>query len=191
MMAAGVIISSTPTRLAKYLMALPSLKFFDSVLRAKPGTGHAPHPNRSLERSLAFSASLSRSRAGACVCSDARRGRGGGGPLRDRAVERLGVGLRRLVEAGEFSHELHGGSVDFILGRGRFEIEQRLDVTAHFFFSFTRPTPRGFVPAALTSGTTTESKTCITAHFGIEWAQRLSPRRRPVPAKQASAPCPM
>src|SRR6202049_2282013 len=75
MMAAGVIISSTPTRLAKYLMALPSLKFFDSVLRAKPGTGHAPHPNRSLERSLAFSASISRSRAGACVCSDVSRRR--------------------------------------------------------------------------------------------------------------------
>src|SRR4051812_43553475 len=29
------------------------------------------HPNRSFERSLAFSASISRSRAGACVCSDA------------------------------------------------------------------------------------------------------------------------
>src|SRR5215510_16276112 len=48
--------------------------------------------------------------------------------LLDRTVERRLIGLRRLVEAGEFSHELQRGGVDLVLGRGRLEIEQCLDV---------------------------------------------------------------
>src|SRR5665811_2191865 len=58
-----------------------------------------------------------------------------------RAVKGWRVGLRRLVEAGELAHELQRGGVDFILGRGRFEIEQRLDVPAHWFFLLDRPGP--------------------------------------------------
>src|ERR1700730_11605715 len=50
-------------------------EIFRQRFTRKPGTGHAPYPNLSRERSLAFSASISRSRAGACVCSDARRRR--------------------------------------------------------------------------------------------------------------------
>src|SRR5271165_7067928 len=52
--------------------------------------------------------------------------------LLDRAVECRFIGLRRLVETGELSHELQRGGVDLILGRRRLEIEQRLDVAAHY-----------------------------------------------------------
>src|SRR6478736_7898618 len=84
---------------------------------------------------------------------------GGGGHLRDRAVERLGIGLRRLVEAGQFSPELQRGGLDFVLGRGRLEIEQRLDVAAHLF-SPRPPGPR--VPLrGPTQGRSIKGKTYI------------------------------
>src|SRR6266705_1730245 len=50
----------------------------------------------------------------------------------DRAVEGGLIGLRRPAETGQLSHELQRGSADLVLGRGRLEIEQRLDVAAHF-----------------------------------------------------------
>src|SRR5260370_40298154 len=50
------------------------------------------------------------------------------GDFLDRTIERRLVGLRRLVEAGQLAHELQRGGLDFILGRRRLEIEQRLDV---------------------------------------------------------------
>src|SRR6185312_7477952 len=53
------------------------------------------------------------------------------GHFGNRAVERLGVGLRRRIEAGEFSHELQRGSMDFGVRGRRIEIEQGLDVAAH------------------------------------------------------------
>ena len=56
---------------------------------------------------------------------------GGVGDLLDRKLERRGVRLRRLVEAGELAHELQRGGVDLVLRRGWLEIEQRLDVAAH------------------------------------------------------------
>src|SRR5271169_6024543 len=52
--------------------------------------------------------------------------------LLDRAVERHFVGLRRLVETGKLSHELQRRGLDLMLGRRRLEIEQRLDVAAHY-----------------------------------------------------------
>src|ERR1700733_8385433 len=53
------------------------------------------------------------------------------GHLGDRAVERLGIGLRRRVEAGQFAHELQCRGMDLGMGRRRLKIEQRLDVAAH------------------------------------------------------------
>ena len=50
----------------------------------------------------------------------------------DRAVEGGLVGLRRPAETGQLSHELQRRSADLVLCRGRLEIEQRLDVAAHF-----------------------------------------------------------
>jgi hypothetical protein len=50
-----------------------------------------------------------------------------------RAIEGFGIGSRRPAEAGEFSDELQRRGADFIVGRRRFEIEQRLDVAAHCF----------------------------------------------------------
>src|SRR5207245_2157868 len=50
----------------------------------------------------------------------------------DRAVEGGLIGLRRPAEAGQLSHELQRRSADLVLGRGRLEIKQRLDVAAHF-----------------------------------------------------------
>src|SRR6185312_8824 len=50
----------------------------------------------------------------------------------DRAVEGGLIGLRRPAETGQLSHELQRRSADLVLCRGRLEIEQRLDVAAHF-----------------------------------------------------------
>src|SRR5258707_15858613 len=110
---------------------------------------------------------------------------GGGGYLRYRAVECLGIGLRRLVEAGQFSHELQRGGVDFVLGRGRLEIEQRLDVAAHLF-SPRPPVPR--VPLrGQTQGRSTEGKTYIADLFWHRMGAPFTPLL-PVSAKQASSP---
>src|SRR2546422_9223100 len=46
-------------------------------------------------------------------------------------IERRLVGPRRLVEARELSHELERGSPDLLVGRGRVEVKQSLDVSAH------------------------------------------------------------
>src|SRR3954453_10299165 len=51
--------------------------------------------------------------------------------LRHRTVESRLVGLRRLVEAGQFANELERAGVDLILRRLRLEVEQSLDVAAH------------------------------------------------------------
>ena len=53
------------------------------------------------------------------------------GNFRDRAIECLGIGLRRRVEPGKLAHELQRGGVDFGPRCRRLEIEQRLDVAAH------------------------------------------------------------
>src|SRR5260370_40607662 len=105
---------------------------------------------------------------------------GGGSYLRYRAVERLGVGLRRLLEAGQFSHELHRGGVDFVLGRGRLEIEQRLDVAAHLLSP--RPPVPGFRSAVRPKDDPLKARPTSRTYFGIEWALL------PVSAKQASSP---
>src|SRR6185437_14425163 len=52
------------------------------------------------------------------------------------AVERLGVGLRRRIEAGKLAHELQRGRMDFGVGCRRIEIEQGLDVAAHISLLF-------------------------------------------------------
>src|SRR5258705_7904759 len=110
---------------------------------------------------------------------------GGGGYLRYRAVECLGVGLRRLVEAGQFSHELQRGGLDFVLGRGRLEIEQSLDVAAHLF-SPRPPSPR--VPLrGQTQGRSIEGKTYIADLFWHRMGAPFTPLL-PVSAKQASSP---
>src|SRR5712675_1361248 len=104
------------------------------------------------------------------------------GDLRDRAVERRLVGLRRLVEAGQFSHELQRGGLDFVLGRGRLEIEQSLDVAAHLF-SPRPPGPR--VPLrGQTQGRSTEGKTYIADLFWHRMGAPFTPLL-PVSAKQA------
>src|SRR5258705_10891597 len=46
-----------------------------AAVRAHREMNHVVHPNRSLDRSFAFSASISRSRAGAWVCSEISRRR--------------------------------------------------------------------------------------------------------------------
>src|SRR5262245_6406360 len=56
--------------------------------------------------------------------------------LIDGALERRGVRLRRLVEAGHLAHKLQRGGADFVLGCRWLEIEQRLYVAAHGICSF-------------------------------------------------------
>src|SRR5258705_12388680 len=70
----------------------------------------------------------------------------------NRAVERLGVGLRRRIEAGEVSHELQRGSMDLgVRGRG-IEIEQELDVTAHISLSSAPIVDQGRTASAKSDG---------------------------------------
>jgi hypothetical protein len=74
--------------------------------------------------------------------------------FRHRAIECRGVGLRRPGEAGEFAYELQRRCLDFVLGRRRFEIEQRLDVAAHLSSpsSERRPVRLGFPENPRTNG---------------------------------------
>src|ERR1700682_1877983 len=53
------------------------------------------------------------------------------GDFGNGAVERFGIGLRRRIEPGKLAHELQRRGMDFSWRRRRFEIEQRLDITAH------------------------------------------------------------
>jgi hypothetical protein len=52
------------------------------------------------------------------------------GHFRYRAVERLGVGLRRRIEAGQLADELQRGRTDFGVGR------RRLEMLRHMISSF-------------------------------------------------------
>src|SRR5262249_27873393 len=56
---------------------------------------------------------------------------GGGGLFVDRTVERRLVRLRGAGEPAQLADELQRRGADFILARGRLEIEQRADVSAH------------------------------------------------------------
>ena len=49
----------------------------------------------------------------------------------DGAVERLGVGLRRLAGATDLADVLERGVTDLFVGRGRLEVVERADVAAH------------------------------------------------------------
>src|SRR5579864_6297760 len=51
--------------------------------------------------------------------------------LVDRAREGLLVRLRRLREPADLPHVLLGRGAHFVLGRGRFEVVERMDVPAH------------------------------------------------------------
>ena len=89
------------------------------------------YANRSFARARAFIASTSRSRGGPVVSSDSRRRRAAVRNLVHRAAERRLVGLGRVREAAQLAHELQGRCVDLVVRRGRLEIEQRPDVSAH------------------------------------------------------------
>src|SRR5258708_28116964 len=143
----------------------------------------SPEPQlRSLPSLLGFDLAVARRRM---RMQRGQQAVGGGSYLSHRAVERLGIGLRRLVETGQFSHELHRGGVDFVLGRGRLEIEQRLDVAAHLF-SPRPPVPR--VPLrGQTQGRSIEGKTYIADLFWHRMGAPFTPLL-PVSAKQASSP---
>src|SRR5262245_34060016 len=52
-----------------------------------------------------------------------------------RAVESRVVGLGGLREPAQLTHELERRGADFVFGRGRLEVEQRADVTAHSLVS--------------------------------------------------------
>src|SRR5260370_15227141 len=130
----------------------------------------SPEPQlRPLPRLLGLDLAVARRRMG---MQRGQKAAGGGGYLSHRAVECLGVGLRRLVETGQFSHELQRGGLDFVLGRGRLEIEQSLDVAAHLF-SPRPPDPR--VPLRRPKDDPSKARPTSRTYFGIESALR-SPR---------------
>ena len=51
--------------------------------------------------------------------------------LIDGRQEQAFVGLRRLVEAANFSHKLQRSRSNLFVGNGRIEVEKRLDIPAH------------------------------------------------------------
>ncbi len=51
--------------------------------------------------------------------------------LIDGSNERSFIRFRRLVEPGDFSHELEGGRAHLFGGDGRIKIEKRFDIPAH------------------------------------------------------------
>src|SRR5260221_7761079 len=143
----------------------------------------SPEPQlRSLPSLLGFDLAVARRRMG---MQRGQKAPGGSGYLSHRAVKCLGVGLRRLVEAGQFSHELQRGGLDFVLGRGPLEIEQRLDVAAHLFSP--RPTGPRVPLRGQTQGRSTEGKTYIADLFSHRMGAPFTPLL-PVSAKQASSP---
>ena len=56
---------------------------------------------------------------------------GDGGNLVDGCEERAFVGLRRLIQAADFSDELERGCSNLLRSDWRIEIEERLDIPAH------------------------------------------------------------
>ena len=82
-------------------------------------------------RARRFSASTSRFFGGALVSSASSSRARGGGDLLDGAVERLGVGLRRLRVAADLADVLKRGRLDLLVGGGRLEVVERADVAAH------------------------------------------------------------
>ncbi len=113
----------------------PGAQFLLERLRSRLGAQEStplaePRP-RAL---LAFSASTSRSRGAALVCSVASRRRALSRNFGNGAVERLGVCLRRRIEAGKLAHELQRGSMDFGV-RGRGSKLNRVLMLRHIIFS--------------------------------------------------------
>src|ERR1700720_2631252 len=150
------------------------------------GTSTEPQP-RSLPGLLGFDLAVARRRLG---MQRGQQAAGAGRYLRHGAVEGLRIGLRRLVEAGQLSHELQRGGVDFVLGRGRFKIEQRLDVAAHFIFSLARPDLAIGRRHAQTQDDPRHARPTSRIYLGIEWPSGLFPVAGLGPAQQASSPCP-
>ena len=57
------------------------------------------------------------------------------GDFVDRGEEYAFVGFRRLIEAADFSYELERGCSNLVIGDGRIEVEESLDVAAHDDFN--------------------------------------------------------
>src|SRR5450631_207525 len=182
------IMAQSLSWVSGFKAALRGLEKLQAILRATPGphreARHCTSSNpssksqpRPLPGPLGFSFAVARRRVGVQRCQQPPRRRG---DFRDGAVEGFGVGLRRLVEARKFAHELQRGGLDFILGRRRLEIEQRLDVAAH-----------GWAPLPVSSyrGRFTHLKNDMTAHFVIEWATRSPPCHRARTNKERVPQC--
>jgi len=56
---------------------------------------------------------------------------GDGGNFVYGCLERLLIGLGRLVEAGDLSYKLQRCGMHFFIGNWRIKVEKRLDVSAH------------------------------------------------------------
>ena len=92
---------------------------------------YAARPKRFSARARARAASTSRSRGGAVVTSSRAVGCVDVSDLVDRPRESSLVRLRRLLRPADLADVLERRGTDLVLGRGRLEVVECLDVPAH------------------------------------------------------------
>src|SRR6266700_1301121 len=135
------------------------------------------HPNRSLDRSLAFSASISRSRAGACVCSEVSRRRAEAVTSATARSNASALPCEGLLKPDSFLTNCSAEAWISSSVAGGSKLNSVL-MLRHIYFLLVHPTwgplrrPNDPLKAKPTSRT----------YFGIEWAPGL-PRRWPAAGK--------
>ena len=124
-------LAATPRRRRRSARRGVFLRADDHLLTCSTRALAAGGAEARRERARARSASISRSRGSAFVTSDPIRPRAASATCVDGLLERGLVGLRRHGEAAQLANELERGVADLELGRGRLEVEEGLDVSAH------------------------------------------------------------
>src|SRR6266478_1163423 len=145
------------------------------------------HPNRSLDRSFAFSASISRSRAGAWVCSEVSRRRAEAVTSATARSNASALACDGLLKPDSFLTNCSAEAWISSSVAGGSKLNSVL-MLRHIFFSSCVPRPWG--PHWHDQGRSTETKAYIAASFCHRMGTPFIPRCCPVSTKQASSPCP-
>src|SRR5438034_8464556 len=130
------------------------------------------HPNLSLDRCLAFSASISRSRAGACVCSEVSRRRAEAVTSATARSNASALACDGLLKPDSFLTNCSAEAWISSSVAGGSKLNSVL-MLRHIFFSSLPARPRG--PHWHNQGRSTESKTYIAASFCHRMGTRFTP----------------
>src|SRR6266436_9922093 len=131
------------------------------------------HPNRSLDRSFAFSASISRSRAGAWVCSEVSRRRAEAVTSATARSNALALAWDGLLKPDSFLTNCSAEAWISSSVAGGSKLNSVL-MLRHIYFLLVHPSP-GFRSAVRPKDDPLKARPTSRTYFGIEWALR-SPR---------------